>query len=105
MANNEKLTSSRLSTPARDFATENVWQGWDDYRNGRGWNPSYDVWSPIQQKRYEAGRGYAAIVKAHIGTVPKWPRNRLLNLKACGDNAWLVQRECNAEGDFYRRVA
>ena len=105
MANNEKLTSSRLSTPARDFATENIWQGWEDYRTGSGWNPSYDVWSSIQQKRYEVGRGYAAIVKAHLGAVPKWPRNRLLNLKACGDAASIVQRECNAEGDFYRRVA
>ena len=102
MANNEKLGLSRLLTPARDFATDNVWQGWDDYRTGSGWNPTYEVWSSIQQKRYEIGRAWAAIVAANLGAVPKWPRNRFLKFSACGDAASIVQRECAAETDFYR---
>ena len=105
MANNEKLGSGRLLTPARDFATDNVWQGWDDYRTGSGWNPTYEVWPSMQQKRYEIGRAWAAIVAAHIVAVPKWPRNRFLKFSACGDAASIVQLEVEAEADFYRRVA
>jgi len=105
MGNNEKLGSDRLLTPARDFATDNIWQGWEDYRTGSGWNPTYEVWSSMQQKRYEIGRAYAAIAAANLGVVPKWPRNRLLKFSAYGDAASIVQRECAAEVDFYRRVA
>lgn len=81
MANGKNYTRGRLGTPAREPGAQQVWEGYTDYAKGLGYRAEYEQYSGLNQIRYELGRHYAAIAKAHTGTVPPWPRNRLLRLR------------------------
>jgi len=81
MANGKNYTRGRLGTPAREPGAQQVWEGYTDYARGLGYRPEYDRYDGLRQIRYELGRHYAAIAKAHLGKVPPWPRNRILRLK------------------------
>lgn len=91
MANGRNYKRGRLGTPAREVGAAFVHAGYTDYAKGLGYRADYEQYDSLNQIRYELGRHYAAIAKAHLGEVPPWPRNRLLRLRDATGNDTLFE--------------
>lgn len=57
-------------------------RGWNDYRDGLPFRPSYDTWSTRKQYAYERGRHQAALTKAARPDVklPLWRLDELVDM-------------------------
>jgi hypothetical protein len=48
------------------------WLGWRDFVAGRGFPFSFDRWMKVEQLNYEAGRLFAANIRAAGLSAPVW---------------------------------
>lgn len=59
--------------PLSDATAAAMCRGWNDYRTGFGVVKLYETATEVDQRNYELGRAFAAVVKRIQGDVPPWP--------------------------------
>lgn len=89
--NNSRMKRGQMKAPSKSVTAQAVWNGWEDYRNGRGYSKEYETYDETLQRCYELGRMYAAACRLACGTVPYWKRNS--KLRAPNDAAMRLMRE------------
>jgi len=72
MRNTVPGSVKQFKAPAYDENSRQRFYGWHDYRMGLGFRKEYETWTHAAQRRYEAGRGLAAVAKYEWGVVENW---------------------------------